>query len=617
MKKKSLQYIMKSRVALLFIIFILSFLYLLFRIVKINVFDSDSYRTQVLAQQIDNQTYSDLEIPSKRGTIYDSNNIALAESVKVYNVIFDPGLLVTLDQEARQASVDFLSGALPDVSKEELEDLIANKSYSHYEPVAKNLSYEMIASIDNAVKERAVKGISLEEFYKRVYPYDTLASDVLGFLSRDARGLYGLEKSYEETLKGQTGRAFGTITDGYLIKQESVAAIDGNDLHLNLDFTLQGFVEDAILNYKENKMEGDENVSAKRIEVVMMDPNNGDVLAMASYPNFNTNDPYNMAHILDDEAFSALTSEEKAEFRSKIWDNNIIRDNYEPGSTFKPMTFAMALEEEKVNLETASYDCKGSIIPYPGGRPISCWKRDGHGVQTMTEALENSCNVAFVEIGQAIGRDVFYKYQHMFGFGAITGIDLPGEYSFRNQLHTLENLNVLELSTSAFGQTFEVSPIQLITAFSSIVNGGTLYQPHMVSSITDINGNVVSVVEPEVVRRVISEETAEKTKAALASVVEQGTGASAQIEGYSIGGKTGTAEILPRGSHEFIVSFIGFAPVDTPEVVTLVIVDTPKGVNFDNSAHARALWVDIMEDALPYLGVKKDYVGEQDEATVD
>lgn len=604
--QKKIRQIMKRRAAFLFIIFILAFMFLTYRLIQINVVDGENYKNAVIAQQIRNQTDSNLEIVAKRGTIYDRNGIALAESIRVYNVVFNPGLLSTLKIEAQQDAAQLLSDTLG-LSYSDLIQRIIDKPYSFYEVVSREMSYESIATIEEAINNKTVVGVTLEEYFKRSYPYNTLAADVIGFLSRDGRGLYGLEAYYDKILTGQNGRSFGSIDDGYMINQEVIDPINGQNIYLNLDFTLQKLVEDTIGNYFQNKIEGGVSVAAEGVTIILMDPRNAKVLALAEYPTYNLNDPYNMTHLMDESEFAELEQVEKQKIREGIWDNRVIRDNYEPGSTFKPMTFSMALEENAVDPKTVTYTCTGSHVPYPGVAPVRCWKTEGHGVQTYDEALANSCNVAFMQIGISVGKGDFFEYQRMFGFGAITGIDLAGEYSMREALHTFEGLGPVELAISAFGQTFEVSPIQLITAFSSVINGGVLYTPQVVQKIVTQEGQLISSKTPEIIRQVISKETAEATKDALAFAVEQGTGQTAQIEGYTIGGKTGTAEILPRGSSEFIVSFIGFAPVENPEVVALVIVDKPKGVNYDNSAHARGIFVDLMTEALPYLGVRRDF----------
>ena len=335
-----------------------------------------------------------------------------------------------------------------------------------------------------------------------------------------------------------------------------------------------------------------------------MDPRDGQILGMAAYPDYDLNKPYDLSKYFSEEEITSLTGEEKKDFRLELWKNQVISNGYEPGSTFKPFTVAMALEEHRINLENDTFFCSGSKIPFPGEKPISCWKKSGHGEQTIFEALSNSCNVALMDIGLLVGRDFFYHYQQMFGFGAVTGIDLPGDVSMRNNLYKLDELDDVQLQTSSFGQGQELTPIQLIAAFAALINGGNLYEPQLMREIVASDGRLIMDNEPVILRKVISEEVSELTKEMLEVVVDEGTGKSAQIEGYSVGGKTGTAEEGDRDIKEYIVSFIGFSPTDNPEVIALVVVDKPKSEDA-SSIYAARIFKDMMTNILPYLRVPR------------
>ena len=598
MKKQATQRIMKGRILLLFIIFLLGIIFLAYRLIDINFFDERNYKQTVLTQQVDNLTATTNQVIPKRGSILDSMGIALAESNMVYHVIFDPKVLVSLTPEVQEATVAFLSDNLEGVTREDLETRLETRYMSNYEIIAYSLSYPEALPIMEALEDKFIAGVGFEEQYKREYPYSTMASDVVGFLQSDGVGLWGIERIYDDYLTGETGRRFGAVDADNRIKQEDVAARQGYDVTLNIDFTIQSYIEEAIENFYAEE-------EALSVQVVVMDPQNGAVLGMASYPNFDLNDPYNVDDLLSEEEIALMNDQAMSDFRNTLWRNGAISDSYEPGSTFKPFTVAIALEEYLVSEDDTFY-CGGSKIPFENHAPIHCHKRSGHGEQTLMEALGNSCNVALMDIGLLVGRDFFYEYQRKFGFAAVTNIDQFGETSVRSLVYTREGLNPVELQTSSFGQGFNVTPIQLITAFSSLVNGGYLYEPQIMQRVTDEEGRLIVENEPILQRKVISEEVSDKMLEALRQVVDEGTGKRAQVEGYSIGGKTGTAEKADRDTKDYVVSFIGFSPTVDPEVITLVVVDDPVGENV-NSRYAAAIFKDIMEDVLPYMRVPKDY----------
>ncbi len=593
---------MKRRLLALFILFILTFIFLAGRVVSINVKEKQQFQTSVLSQHMKKQTSSSI-IPAQRGSIVDRNGTVFAESIKVYNVFYDPGVLNQFDQVVIDYTNELVSTLIEDVTVEGLNNLLKEKPNSNYEVLAKGLSYERARIIEEALAQKKpvenekeiilAKGVHLEGYYVRIYPYNTMASDVIGFYSGKTGGTYGVEEYYEEALKGVSGRLFGSLDNGNIVNQEEVQPQNGNDLMLTLDFTIQKYVEESIVQYYEEH-------DAKSVNVIVMNPKNGEILAMASAPAFNLNEPFNLEGIIDATELSGMSNEEKYIERFELWKNFNVSATYEPGSTYKPITLAAALEEGKISLDH-TFECEGGkqVANYY----IKCWKDGGHGVQTTVEALANSCNVAFMEMGEALGVDFYYDYQHMYGFGAKTNIDMLGEE--KGLLYTYDQYGSTELATGSFGQGFNITPIQLITAFSSIVNGGYLYEPTIMKKITDDKGRIVLEKEPRQIRQVVSKETALEVTRALETTVTGGTGSAAKIEGYHIGGKTGTAEKGNRQEDKYVISFIGFAPVEDPQLVTLVVIDEPV-TDYVVSGWAVQVFNNIMQKILPYKAIFPD-----------
>lgn len=587
-KKTYFTYSMKRNLFFLFFIFIISIVLLGGRIYFIVNAKGSNYKIKVLTQQVNNNVRYNNLIKPKRGTIYDRNGSVLAESVKVYNFIFDPGVLSTCKEEEIEETLNFLQKNYG-YKKDELKSLIKNKAYSNYELLATNMDYSEIERDFKDIKNRKYKGLHITEQYKRVYPNDNMLSDALGFVNKNNQGSWGVEETYEKYLKGEEGREFGVINDGNYIENKYIDAVNGNDVVLTIDQTIQYYVEQAI---KENL-----DTNPKNIYVVATNPQNGEVLAMASYPSYNLNKPYDLSEFFTKEQLDNMTLEDKSNFLNTLWRNFIISDTYEPGSTYKPFVLASALEELKVNLSDKYY-CNGRKVLYRN--TITCWEASGHGDQTLIEALENSCNIAFMEIGEKMGKETYYNYQQLFGFGSKTNIDLIGEGE--STLHKLSAMGPVELATSSFGQSFNISPIQLVTSFAALINGGYTYEPHIMKKIVNHSGNIVKVNNSKQIKQVISTKTANITKEALRSVVNKGTAKGVKIEGYDIGGKTGTAEKLPRSAKKYMVSFIGFAPVDNPQILMLVIVDEPD-VKKPRSIYAQRIFKNVMEKALPYMNI--------------
>jgi len=586
---------MKSRLGVLFIIFILIFVYLMVHLGVITFVESDNYNQRVLYQYISKQTMSDNIIP-KRGQISDRNGIVLAENVRVYNIIFDPNGMIAQPENVRIASMKKIAAEVDGVTLSQLEEYLVDIPSVKYKIIGKAYELEDLTELKRAIDADEIKGVYLEGYYKREYPYNTLASDVIGIYDQTGTATYGVEQEYNDYLTGIYGRLYGYVDNGVFVKQEEILAENGYNVNLTLDFTIQKYVEDALLSYMESH-------EAKSANALVMNPQTGEILAMASYPTFDLNDPYNLELSLTEDELAAMTSEEIQDYRYELWKNFAVSDTFEPGSTYKALVLAAALEEGVVDLDTEFY-CGGFLEV--ADRTIKCWKTTGHGTLTAAEALVNSCNVSFMQIGALLGRDLFYNYSQLFGVGEKTEVDMVAEGGYGTSLYfQKDQLNEVELATSSFGQGFNMTSIQLVTAFSSLINGGYMYQPHIMASIQDDSGHIVENFEPLVTRQVISQETSDTMRQLLQQVVEEGTGKGAYIEGYHIGGKTGTAEKGNRENENYVVSFIGYAEQEEAQVVVLVAIDEPEGVD-PTSAIAVEVFVDIMEDVLPYMNIFKD-----------
>jgi len=586
--------VMKRKGLFLFIVFIFSFVLIIGQLTYIVFVEGKNYDLVVL-QNAANRNAS-ITLNAERGMILDRNGIALAESVATYTLVFDPKLLLELNDDVRDETIAHTKQFLFEhmgFNTMDLDKILKEEYNFHYHVLGKGYTYSEIKDVKDAIDTFQLIGVYYEEKFERAYPYPELASDIIGFLNADEKGDYGIEATYNEYLKGDIGRIYGAIDEDKKSELKEVEAVDGADVMLTLDYTVQRYINESIDNFLAEEQ-------AKKIHIIIMNPNNGEIYGMANWPDFSLDNPYDVVSYVSDEEYAEMDDQDKSDVLFQLWSNENVLDAYEPGSTFKPFVFAAALEENMVDPE-ATYTCYGSkkVANYN----IGCWKAGGHGEQTIFEGLRNSCNVVFMDIGEAIGRDIFYRYQHMFGFGAVTGIDLSGEVSARNLVYTKDQLNVTELATSAFGQGFRVTPIQLITGFSALINGGYLYEPHLMKKIyTD--DQVIMANNTNLVRQVISEDVSKITREALGGVVNEGTGKKASIAGYEIGGKTGTAEKAARDDEHYVVSFIGFAPIEDPQIVTLVVVDEPVGEDI-NSKYAASIFVDVMEDVMPYLHIFK------------
>lgn len=592
---------MQKKLVLLFVAIILAFVFLIGRITYISAANGEDYTRIVL----DQQQYDSRTIPFKRGDIVDRNGTKMATSERVYNVILDVKVM-TSDEDSIEPTIQVLKDCF-EIDEEEVRDLIEESPSSRYNILKKGVDYETYKKFEAIDEDDEnypdVAGIWLEEDYVRTYPYNTLASDVIGFTVDGNVGSNGIEASYNNTLNGTDGREYGYLDETSTVERTVKEAVNGDTVMSTIDLQVQSIVEKHILEFNEqHKNEASAGEGSKNTAVIVMNPQNGEILAEASYPNYDLNQPRDLTKYYTQETIDAMSDEEQLETLNSLWNNFCVSDTYEPGSTFKPFTIAAGLETGILTGDETYY-CGGVL--HVGDHDIHCSNRDGHGTQTLKQALENSCNVALMEIGEALGAEEFCRYQELFGFGEYTGIDLPGEGETSGLLYTPENMDAASLATNAFGQNFNVTMTQLAASFCSLINGGNYYEPHVVKQIQDENGNVTENIDPVLVKKTISEETSEVIKDYMLGVVQEGTGSSAAVEGYDIGGKTGTAEKLPRGNGKYLVSFIGYAPQENPEVVVYVVVDEPNVAAQASSSYATELASGIMSEIFPYLGITK------------
>lgn len=517
-------------------------------------------------------------IKAARGRILDCNGKVLADNKTVctisviHNQIEDPEEVIRILCEELDLSEEYVRQRV--------------EKYSSMERIKSNVD----KAIGDIIREYDLAGVKVDEDYKRYYPYNELASKVLGFTGGDNQGIIGLEVIYEEYLEGEPGKIL-TMTDAKGIEVEEagerrIEPVNGNDLCISMDMNIQTYATQLALQACAAKQ-------ADSVSIIVMNPQNGEILAMVNVPEFNLNDPY----ALPEGTPENVSAEEKQNLLNGIWRNGCINDTYEPGSTFKVITAAAGLEAGVVTPES-TFNCPGFIVV--DDRKIRCHKVAGHGTQDFTHSMMNSCNPALITLGLRLGLDSYYDYFEKFGLKTRTGIDLPGEAG--TIMHQKENMGNVELATVAFGQSFQITPIQLITTVSSIINGGRRITPHFGVKALDEAGNVVEIFEYPVTPGIVSEETSETMREILEMVVAEGSGKNGRVEGFRIGGKTATSQTLPRGSGRYIASFVAFAPADDPQVIALAIVNNPQGTYYGGQVAAPILR-QLYENILPYLGI--------------
>lgn len=574
-------------VFLVFCVCLFTFGVLLFKIYSINSKDGDRYRKEALSQQ----SYTNTVLNYQRGDVKDRNNTTLAVSVRKYDLVLEPRTLGK-DEKKKQATVDAIAKTFG-VAASVVEEVIQKKPNSMYEHIdsLKELPAKKVDKFKKQIKKERLEGVWFEEVYKRNYPLKTVGASIIGFMNSNNQGTYGVEEQYNSVLNGTTGREYGYFDSNMNLQRTIKEAKDGNSVVLTIDANVQKIIEDEIADFQKN------GTGAKTIAMMVMNPKNGEILAMASNSTFDLNDPQNLASMYSEQKIAVMTDKEKNENLLSMWSNFCVGSAYEPGSTFKPFTIAAALDENIISGKS-TFQCNG--VKKVADREIHCSNRNGHGMLDLRHALMESCNAALMDIGLGLGRNKFSKYNKLYGFGQRTGVDLPGETS--GLIHTKEELNPVELATSSFGQTQTVTMVQMLSAFSSLVNGGNYYQPHLVKEIQNSNGDVVKTIDPVVVKRTTSEDTSSKLRSYLKSTVEEGTAAPAQVKGYSIGGKTGTAEKRPVSAKKYLVSFIGCEPAEDPEVAYYVIIDEPHVKDQAHSTYATEFSSKVMKRVLPFLG---------------
>ena len=596
---------MKIKLVGVFTAIVLAFVFLAGKAAALNVVKGAEYQKQVMSQmRSGSQT-----ITYKRGDILDTNGTVLAASERSYNVVLDVAGLLETKTSYQNAKINATVEALVDgfgLNEPELREILQDQAESRYVILKSNVDYETGKAFQAQMdKDKNIVCVTLEDSYVRTYPYGTLASDVIGFTSSGNVGTVGLEAYYNDELNGTDGKRTGYLSSGSSSENVIQSPTDGNSIVTTIDVNLQAIVEKHILalndRLKNNYREGE---GTKNTAVMIMDPNTGAILAEASYPNFDLNHPRDLSEYYTTEEQDAMTDEEKLDTLNALWRNFCVSDTYEPGSTMKPFTMAAGFETGKLT-GNETYVCTGSYSYEGVANPVSCIATNGHGVETLKQVLENSCNVGMMQIAETLGAEDFCRYQHIFGFGEYTGIDLPGEGDTSNLLYSADKMQPIDLGTNSFGQNFNVTMTQLAAGFCSLINGGNYYEPYLVQEIRNAQGDVVETKTPVFARKTVSQKTCDTLKDYMYGVVEEGSGTSAQVEGYAIGGKTGTAEKLPRSEGKNLNSFIGYAPQDNPEVVIYVVIDEPNLAQQAASYLATGLAADIMKEAFPYLNITK------------
>ena len=602
-KPKKLLRRMHNKLYIVFGVLCILFVALIFRLMYIEYTSGEKYEKIVLSQQ----EYDSTIIPYKRGDIVDSKGTVLATSVDVYNVILDSKVLHA-NEEKISSTIAYLTQCFPEITADQVNQEITDNPDREYTVLAKHVSYEEKAAFEALMNGEDTKdqiaGIWFEKEYTRTYPYNSLASAMIGFANATT-GVIGLENQYNDTLNGTNGRSYGYLNADSNLEQTVIEPENGYSLVATIDTNIQSIVESAILQANEEMKQETEGqaTGSNNTAVLVMDPQNGDVLAMASYPNFDLNNPRDLTPWYTTEALAKMSDDDKLNAMNNLWRNFCVSDAFEPGSTAKPFTLATGLETGALTGQE-TYVCQGGT--WKGDWYIQCHNTSGHGTENVDQAIANSCNVALMAMADKIGVEDFIRYQHIFGFGEYTGIDLPGEASTENLIFTAENMGETDLATSSFGQSFNVTMTQMVSAFSSLINGGYYYQPHVVKQIQDENGNVIETNDPTLLRKTVSKQTSDRVKEALRAVMTDGTGVPANVEGYDIGGKTGTAEKLPRGNGDYLLSFIGYAPQENPEVVIYVVIDEPNVENQELSSYVLELSQKIMAETFPYLNITRN-----------
>ncbi len=596
---------MKEKLLMAFGIILVLLVALATYLTFINYKNGDKYSKLVL----DNQQYDSVILPFKRGDIKDRSGTVLAYSSKVYNLIFDPKVVLS-DERFKEPTLTALTQCF-DLSWQDLEAILSKKPGSQYEKLLKGLTADQIAPFNALVADSKtnpfIKGVWFEEEYVRSYPFGTLACDVIGFATSASSGELGLENYYNNELTGIDGVSYGYVDSELNLEKTVKPAVDGYNIITTIDFSVQSIIENHIKAFNEK-------YGSRNTAVIVMNPNNGEIIAEASYPVFDLNNPRDMSGVYTEEELNAMSDEDTVNALYQLWRNYCVSDIYEAGSVIKPFTVAAALEEGVLTgNETFTCNGKEKVLD----KDVWCHNRNGHGVLTVEQSIMQSCNVALLKIGEMMGPELMEKYQEIFGFGYKTYVDLPGEDAGLTK--DAKDMDATDVATNTFGQNFNVNMHQMVAGFASLINGGYYYEPHFVKRIETNGGEVVSTIKPTLIRQTITSETSEILRGYLRNTVSAGTAKSVAIDGYDIGGKTGTGQMWAydeegrnlgyRSEHDYLISFMGFAPVDDPQFLIYVVIDIPdvEAGLIGKSAPVCTLSHDILVDILPYLNVFPDY----------
>lgn len=631
---------MKKKLAILFGLVLLAFLGLSLRLIYINKENGENYKRQVLSQQ----KYESKKLPYKRGDILDANGTKLAVSEKVYSVIVDCKDMLETEEDAIEPTLKALSQSFPGIDTNKIRTYVKEHPSKRYFVASKQRKYDEIMKFeelkkgdenvkdeDGKVIKPNIRGIWFEPEYVRSYPNGSLASDVIGFTNIDKdtgkiAGNYGLEAFYNDILDGAAGREYGYLNEDANLERTIIPSKDGYNLVTTIDANIQSIVEQKLAEYNDTQKNSYRTGNgAKNVGCIIMDVNNGEIKAMANYPTYDLNNPYNVEALYGstlltyneekkrlEETDTVLNAENAQEALAdhdvltanlnNLWKNFCISNTYEPGSVAKPFTVAAGIESGRMT-GGEYYTCNGQL--HVGDHDIKChnYKKGGDGTLSVQQSIEQSCNVALMLMGNQIGENIFLEYQQRFNFGLKTNIDLAAESRTASLVFNAKSMGPTELATSTFGQGYNVTMIQMIAGFCSLVNGGYYYEPHVVNKITTGDGTVVKNIEPRLLKQTISESTSELIRQYCNGVVINGTGKTARPAGYAIGGKTGTAEMVPRDKINYVVSFMGFAPSDNPQLAIYVVVDRPNTWIQDDAKHATRLVRSILTDVLPYMHI--------------
>lgn len=566
----------KKKVLVVFVGAMILILGLMGRLAYLMIWKADYYQKKAEALH-----EREREIKAARGEIIDCNGKILATNRTVCTIS-----VIHSQVKDPETVIKKLAAAL-DMDEETVRKRV--EKVSSMERIKTNVDKET----GDAIRNMELDGVKVDEDFKRYYPYNELASRVLGFTGGDNQGIIGLEVKYEEYLKGINGTIL-TTTDARGVELEGVAEdrvepVAGNTLQISMDANIQMYAQQMAEKVMEEKQ-------ADKVAIILMNPQNGEILAMVNVPEFNLNTPFE----LSTQEEQNMSEEEKQEALNQMWRNGCINDTYEPGSTFKIITASAGLEEGAVKLDD-TFSCPGYRVVED--RKIRCHKVGGHGAETFVQGIQNSCNPVFIDVGLRLGADNFYKYFQQFGLMSLTGVDLPGEAG--TIMHKKENIGLVELATMSFGQSFQITPIQLATTVSSLINGGRRVTPHLGVRVLEKDGEEIKTFEYEEKNNIVSEETSATMRMLLESVVAEGSGKNAYVEGYRIGGKTATSQTLPRSANKYISSFIGFAPADDPQILGMCVIYNPQGVYYGGTIAAPVIG-NIFENILPYLGIEKE-----------